>query len=165
MNQPTIPAPADIERFYGDLHAAREASRDQAEQLLPHAEHQVETHRRLVATLRDLLATVEADLARWATTAGELRATVDPDQVRPGAALSGKALREIAIRVLEQSDRPQPIHYRDWQHLVELAGYTIGGANPEATFLTALHREPRAESIGGRSGLWKLTTTEEEIDA
>lgn len=146
---------ADTERFYTVLQAAQERSRTDAEIILPVAEQQVEAHREIVAELRRVLAGAESELERWASTAAELRAA--RDGVEPvKAALGGKALAEIAVTVLRESGKPQPIHYSDWLDLIRLAGYQVSGRDPQATLLTALGRDQRCESIGGRTGLWRL---------
>lgn len=144
------------ERFYSVLHTLQDDSKTDAEQLLPVAEAQVEKHRALVAEMTGILDRAQAELDRWATAAANLRAAIDPNLEPVGQGLRGRAIAEVAIRVLEESGKAQPIHYRDWQQLVRLAGYRIGGANPDASFLTALHRHPDIESIGNRTGLWKL---------
>lgn len=152
---PTRAVRAAAARFYSDIHA-EDASRSDAESILPVAEDQVEKHREIVVELRGLLERAEADLARWATAAANLRATIDPGLDPGGAVLRGRHVGTVAVRLLEESGKPTPIHYRDWQQLIHLAGYTIGGANPQASFLTALHREPRAVKVGNRTGLWEL---------
>jgi hypothetical protein len=153
---PTTTVQTDAERFYSDLQALEQGSREDAERLLPIAEQQVENHRAIVTRLTSLLDRAQAELDRWAITAGELRATIDPGLEPTGAALRGKQIGEVAVKVLEESGKAQPIHYRDWLDLVRLAGYRVGGAEPTNSFLTALHRHPRIESIGARTGLWKL---------
>jgi hypothetical protein len=160
--QPTNGFTADAERFYSLLQAVQEQSRDDAQTLLPVAEDQVEKHRAIVAELRQLLTHAEADLDHWATTAANLRASVNPDLPAGGAELGGRALATIAATVLETSGKPQPIHYRDLQEQIQLAGYTISGVDAQATLLTALGRSPNWEAIGGRTGLWKLANTDTE---
>lgn len=157
MDETTTPTvQEDAARFYSELQAAGESGRDDAARLLPAADAQVETHRELVAALRTLLERAENELDHWAVAAANLRAAADPTIEPPGEDLGGKALVEVAVRVLADSDKPQPIHYRDWLQLVRLAGYRVGGVDPQASFLTAISRDERVESIGGRTGLWKL---------
>jgi DNA repair exonuclease SbcCD ATPase subunit len=55
--------------------------------------------------------------------------------------LRGAAIRQVAIRLLAESARPdQPIHYTAWLELLRQAGYGIQGSDPAATFLTQLSR-------------------------
>jgi hypothetical protein len=150
----------DADRFYTALHAAQEDSRRVAEQLLPAAERQADLHRQLVAELHGRLAREEAELGRWQTTVAQLRATVEGRDPQ-NAALGGRALAHVAVTVLADSGRPQPVHYRDWLDLVTRAGYQVAGADPQATFLTAIHRDKRCRPIGGRTGLWQLAPEED----
>lgn len=148
------------ERFYSVLQAASSDSKADAERLLPVAEMQVERHRQIVAELRGLQERAEAELDRWAAATANLRATVDPDTAPSGTAYGGKALSTVARAVLEQSGKQQPIHYSDLRDLIHLAGYTIAGVDPQATLLAALGRSKEWESIGGRTGLWKIAETD-----
>lgn len=157
VDKPNYTVSAAAARFYSDLQALETASREDALAFLPIAEQRVEEHREIVAKLTALLDRAQTELDRWAVTAGQLRSTLHPDQAPVGAALRGKQISEIAIAVLEQSGKQQPIHYTDWYELVRLAGYTINGTRPEASFLTALHRHRRVQPIGNRTGLWRLT--------
>lgn len=69
--------------------------------------------------------------------------------------LRGKKLREVALDILTKHQPPgQPIHYREWYQLVREAGYTIGGKDPTATFLTNVAKLDTVASVGKRSGLY-----------
>jgi hypothetical protein len=73
------------------------------------------------------------------------------------ARLRGHRLREIAVRVLsERHPEGEPIHYKQWYSLLREAGYSIGGKDPQATFLASISRSPHIESIGRRSGLYVI---------
>jgi hypothetical protein len=77
------------------------------------------------------------------------------------APLHGARLAEIIrdVGLTVAGDR-WPIHYRDWFALVERSGYRVGGRDPLATFLTALTRAEGVESVGARSGLYRLAEVE-----
>jgi hypothetical protein len=71
--------------------------------------------------------------------------------------LGGKRLREIAVAVLEREIQPgQAVHYRDWYALLCAAGYRARGKDPLASFLAQISRAEQVESIGGRSGRYRL---------
>jgi hypothetical protein len=71
--------------------------------------------------------------------------------------LGGQRLERIAIRLLEDSrGEGAEIHYREWFDLIQGEGYTVGGRDPVATFLTQLHRATRVETVGKRSGRYRL---------
>lgn len=73
------------------------------------------------------------------------------------AELTGRRLREVAVAVLRRSEHvDRPIHYIEWQRLVEDIGVTIGGKNPTATFLTQITQSAEVESVRPRSGLFRL---------
>jgi hypothetical protein len=71
--------------------------------------------------------------------------------------LRGERLREVALDILERlSISGDPVHYRAWfQALVE-CGYRVSGRDPLAVFLTQITRIERVESLGRRSGLYRL---------
>jgi hypothetical protein len=71
--------------------------------------------------------------------------------------LRGQRLQEVAVQVLQTSwDGEREIHYREWFDLVRSAGHRVGGKNPLATFLAQVHRAPQVESLGHRSGRFRL---------
>jgi hypothetical protein len=73
------------------------------------------------------------------------------------ARLRGLRLREIAVQVLtERHPNGEPIHYKRWYALLREAGYSIGGKDPQATFLASISRSPHVRSMGGRSGLYVI---------
>jgi hypothetical protein len=74
------------------------------------------------------------------------------------ARLRGQRLQEIAVRVLaERHPDGEPIHYKLWYALLREAGYSIGGKDPQATFLSSISRSPHVRSMGRRSGLYVIT--------
>jgi hypothetical protein len=73
------------------------------------------------------------------------------------ARLGGQRLQEIAVQVLSDSHpEGEPIHYKQWYALLREAGYSIGGKDPQATFLASISRSPSVRSVGRRSGLYVI---------
>ncbi|MEJ7655737.1 MAG: hypothetical protein WKF33_01760 [Thermoleophilaceae bacterium] len=125
------------------LTARIQAQRDQAERL-----------RLLAERIEEKTAVDEVsleDLRGQLGTAAQLR--IDDFDRR----LGGQRLERIAIRLLEDSrGEGAEIHYREWFDLIQGEGYTVGGRDPVATFLTQLHRATRVETVGKRSGRYRL---------
>lgn len=71
--------------------------------------------------------------------------------------LRGQRLLDVAIQLLEeQIGRGQEIHYRDWFQLLQNHGYRVGGKDPLGTFLAQINRAEAVESVGKRSGRYRL---------
>lgn len=71
--------------------------------------------------------------------------------------LRGQRLLDVAIELLdEQLGRGQEIHYRDWFQLLQSHGYRVGGKDPLGTFLAQINRAETVESVGKRSGRYRL---------
>jgi hypothetical protein len=71
--------------------------------------------------------------------------------------LRGERLREVALEVLQRlSDSGDPVHYRIWFEALMQAGFSVSGRDPLATFLTQITRIDNVESVGRRSGLYRL---------
>jgi hypothetical protein len=71
--------------------------------------------------------------------------------------LRGERLREVALEVLQRlSASGDPVHYRIWFDELVQMGFKVGGRDPLATFLTQVTRMNRVESVGRRSGLYRL---------
>lgn len=71
--------------------------------------------------------------------------------------LRGERLREVALQVLHRlSASGDAIHYRIWFDALVQSGYRILGRDPLATFLTQITRIEQVESVGRRSGLYRL---------
>lgn len=71
--------------------------------------------------------------------------------------LGGRRLQEIAVEVLSREAEPgQAVHYRDWYALMCAAGYRVRGKNPLASFLAQISRAEQVESLGARSGRYRL---------
>jgi peptidoglycan hydrolase CwlO-like protein len=85
-------------------------------------------------TVLDSFATGEntGELALAAETASRAEANL----------LSGGAIRGFAVPLLIRERGSAPIHYREWQALVEAEGFKIAGKRPEAVFLNQVTRSP-----------------------
>jgi hypothetical protein len=71
--------------------------------------------------------------------------------------LRGQRLLAVAITILEEKvGHGQDIHYRDWFQLLQSHGYRVGGKDPTATFLAQINRAEAVESVGKRSGRYRL---------
>ncbi len=71
--------------------------------------------------------------------------------------LRGERLREVALDVLRRlSASGDPVHYRIWFEALVQAGFRVSGRDPLATFLTQVTRIDKVESVGRRSGLYRL---------
>jgi hypothetical protein len=71
--------------------------------------------------------------------------------------LRGERLREVAIEVLRRfAANGDPVHYRAWFDALVESGFRVSGRDPLATFLTQVTRIDQVESVGRRSGLYRL---------
>jgi hypothetical protein len=72
--------------------------------------------------------------------------------------LRGQRLEEVAVHILRDERGPDAsIHYRDWYELVRARGHRVGGKNPLNTFLAQINRSRAVESVGRRTGRYRLT--------
>jgi hypothetical protein len=70
--------------------------------------------------------------------------------------LRGPAIRRAAVRVLlDEPDRPEALHYRDWYERLVAAGYAVAGKDSLAVFLTQISRSP-VISRGTQTGVYSL---------
>lgn len=82
--------------------------------------------------------------------------SVVPDGPQAKELLKGSRIRDAAVRVLAGTDQAHtPVHYRTWYELLEGHGFTPGGKDPLATFLTQLNRSPVVHRAG-RPGMYAL---------
>ena len=71
--------------------------------------------------------------------------------------LRGQRLRQVAIQVLKcRRGEAATVHYREWYGLLVADGHRIAGKDPVATFLTQVSRAPEVESVGRRTGMYRL---------
>lgn len=73
------------------------------------------------------------------------------------AELRGQRLRDVAIQILKRhKGQAATVHYREWYELVVHEGHRVAGKDPVASFLTQVSRAHEVESVGRRSGLYRL---------
>ena len=137
-----------------DFVEAAEAERDLLAVRLNEAQERLEHFETLAAEARE-----EAQ-----TLADSIRAIEEVAGLAPQLALCeiseelrGERLREVALEVLQRlATTGDPVHYRAWFEALVEAGYRVSGRDPLATFLTQITRIDRVESVGRRSGLYRL---------
>lgn len=110
-----------------------------------------------------LAAAADEDLAASERLLNQLDEMLDvaPQMSMTAAdeALRGHRLRDVAIQILKRRRGDAvAVHYREWYELVVHEGHRIAGKNPVATFLTQVSRADEVESVGRRSGLYRLRT-------
>jgi aldehyde:ferredoxin oxidoreductase len=135
------------------LHAAQ-AERDRLAALLTGAQERVEHFEALAAEAREeakSLADSVRAIEEVAGLAPQLAMCAISEELR------GERLREAALEVLQRlSASGDPVHYRVWFDALVESGYRISGRDPLASFLTQVTRIKRVESVGRRSGLYRL---------
>lgn len=103
------------------------------------------------AQLRERLAGLEAEiqaaderLVLLAQVRGGTDGQLERDPARGETQLlTGPAIRMAAVALIRDlPEGEQALHYRQWLHMVERAGYEIGGQKPSATFLSQITRSP-----------------------
>jgi hypothetical protein len=142
------------EAVSGDFLKAAEAERDLLAARLAEAQERVDHFEMLAADARE-----EAK-----SLADSIRAIEEVAGLAPQLAmceiseeLRGERLREVALDVLRRIYASgDPVHYRAWFEALVEAGYRISGRDPLATFLTQVTRIDGVESVGRRSGLYRL---------
>lgn len=117
--------------------------------------------RRRAEIHREMLESMEEQLAREERLLREVEELSDRRPQlrleRLDRQLRGKRLQEVAVEVLRREvGVDQAIHYREWFALLRAHDFEIRGKDPLNTFLTGLGRAEGVESIGGRSGLYRL---------
>jgi hypothetical protein len=71
--------------------------------------------------------------------------------------LRGQRLLDVSLKLLEEKlGKGQEIHYRQWFQLLQEHGYRVGGKDPLATFLAQINRSDAVESLGKRTGRYRL---------
>jgi hypothetical protein len=145
---------ASAEPISSDFLAAARAERDRLAAQLGETQERVEHFETLAEEAR----------AEAASLAERIRAVEEVAGLAPQLAiceiseeLRGERLREVAFEVLQRlSADGDPIHYRAWFEALVESGYRISGRDPLATFLTQITRIDRVQSVGRRSGLYRL---------
>ena len=139
-----------------DFLTAAQAERDRLAAQLVEAQERVEHFETLAEEAREEAASL----------ADRIRAVEEVAGLAPQLAichiseeLRGERLREVALEVLQRlSTSGDPVHYRAWFEALVESGYRISGQDPLATFLTQITRIDRVQSVGRRSGLYRLRT-------
>lgn len=137
------PAEVALAHDYLAIRARLAEGRERADRLralADHVERQISADEHLLAELEGVLG---------------LRAQMQIEQL--DRELGGRRLLEVAIAVLERELEPgQPVHYKEWLAMLRAAGYRIRGKDPAASFLAQVSRSPLVESLGQRSGRYRL---------
>jgi hypothetical protein len=137
-----------------DFLAAAGAERDRLTARLAEAQERVEHFEGLAQEARD-----EAKSLADSVRAIEELAGLAPQMAmcEISEELRGERLREVALEILQRlSATGDPVHYRVWFEALVESGYRVSGRDPLATFLTQVTRIDRVESVGRRSGLYRL---------
>lgn len=119
-----------------------------------------EEQQRLEA-LRRIVGDLEVQLDYDERVLGEIDSVLGRDpQLRledANVRLRGRRLEAVALQVLsEERGAGTEVHYREWFEMVRERGHLIAGKTPLNTFLAQINRSPAVESIGGRSGRYRL---------
>jgi hypothetical protein len=71
--------------------------------------------------------------------------------------LRGRRLEAIALQVLsEERGVGTEVHYREWFELLRERGHLVAGKAPLNTFLAQINRSSSVESVGKRTGRYRL---------
>lgn len=144
------------ESLSSDFVTAAEAERETLAARLVDAQERAEHFESVAAQSRE-----EAE-----SLAASIRAIEEVAGLSPQMAISelseeirGERLREVALDVLRRiSSSGDSVHYRVWFEALLGSGYRVSGKDPLATFLTQVSRIERVQSVGRRSGLYRLRT-------
>ena len=140
-----LAAPAEMAfaREYLEIKARVSEARERAARLRKLAEH-VEAQ-----------AAIDGAILRELEGALGMRAQLQIEEL--DRALSGRRLVEVAVAVLKRELGPgQAVHYKKWFALLQTAGFRVNGKDPLAAFLANVSRAPEVESVGARSGQYRL---------
>ena len=121
----------------------------------------VEGLRAQAERLRGVADAAEGDLAAGLRLVGQLDEILglapQMSMSEVDGALRGQRLRQVAIQVLKrQRGEGATVHYREWYELLVANGHRVAGKDPVATFLTQLSRAAEVESVGRRTGMYRL---------
>lgn len=145
---------AKAEAASSDFLRAAQAERDRFAALLAEAQDRVEHFEALAAEAREEMRSLADSVRAIEEVAGiapQLAMCAISEELR------GERLREVAVEVLQRlAASGDPVHYRVWFDALVESGYRISGRDPLATFLTQVRRIERVQSVGRRSGLYRL---------
>jgi hypothetical protein len=137
-----------------DFVEAAKAERDQLAKRLADAQERIEHFETLAGAAEDeakALGTRIRAIEEVAGLAPQMAICEISEEIR------GERLREVALDVLRQlSASGDPVHYRAWFDALVESGFRVSGRDPLATFLTQITRIDKVESVGRRSGLYRL---------
>ena len=119
-----------------------------------------EEQQRLEA-LRAIVGNLEVQLDYDERVLGEIDSVLGREpQMRledANVRLRGRRLEAVALQVLnEERGAGIEVHYREWFELLRERGHLVAGKAPLNTFLAQINRSPAVESIGKRSGRYRL---------
>jgi hypothetical protein len=117
---------------------------------------QLEGMRRIVGEIERRLGQDEHVLREIDEVLGrEPQLRLDDAHVR----LRGRRLEEVALEVLTEERGPDAeVHYREWFELLRQRGFLVAGKEPVNTFLAQINRSGAVESVGRRSGRYRLAS-------
>src|SRR5918912_867629 len=142
------------ESVSGDFLKAAQAERDLLAARLAEAQERIEHFEALAAEARDEAKSLGDSIRAIEEVAGlapQLAMCEISEELR------GERLREVALEVLQRlSASGDPVHYRIWFEALVQSGFRVSGRDPLATFLTQITRIDSVESVGRRSGLYRL---------
>jgi hypothetical protein len=138
----------------GDFLKAAQAERELLAARLAEAQERIEHFEALAAEAREEARSLDDSIRAIEEVAGlapQLAMCEISEELR------GERLREVALEVLRRlSASGDPVHYRIWFEALMESGYRVSGRDPLATFLTQITRIEKVESVGRRSGLYRL---------
>ncbi|WP_155892127.1 hypothetical protein [Conexibacter woesei] len=115
---------------------------------------QLERLRRITEQLEEHLARDEhllIELDGILGTSAQLRLETLDERLR------GQRLEEVAIEILRaELGSDSVVHYREWFGLIRDRGHSVSGKNPLGTFLAQINRSTAVESVGRRTGRYRL---------
>lgn len=121
----------------------------------------IEQEREQLERIRGIVSSIEERLAHDERILGDIDSALGrAPQLRIEEAdvrLRGQRLEQVAIEILERSlGRDAEVHYRQWFEMVRAEGHVVAGKAPLNTFLSQINRSEVVESIGRRTGRYRL---------
>lgn len=121
---------------------------------LEEEQEQLEVLERLMTSLRERIGGDERLLGEIESVLGKNPQLQLADS---DLRLRGRRLEAVAIELLaKERGEAAEVHYREWFELLRAHGHLVAGKKPIDTFLAQLGRSENVESMGRRSGLYRL---------
>lgn len=122
----------------------------------------IEQEREQLERIRGIVSSIEERLAHDERILGDIDSALGrAPQLRIEEAdvrLRGQRLEQVAIDILgRQLGRGAEVHYRQWFEMVRAEGHVVAGKEPLNTFLSQINRSEVIESVGRRTGRYRLT--------